>query len=174
MFRSRSTSGGARWGRGLIVRPRCHGRHRPLRVDQPPQRPEAVAPHPPRGPAPPEASDSWTGFPRACSFRPPRCRFGPAFAEGPATRRPGEPGPCGEFVARAVTGNLYRFVVPALAGPRRLVPLVSLAPRRQSVFTLRAAIDRGRLRAQTGSDSRLHSTRVWVDEYAASRCRRNG
>jgi hypothetical protein len=35
-------------------------------------------------------------------------------------------GPLGELIARAVTNNLYRFVVPALAGPAMLVPLASL------------------------------------------------
>ena len=34
----------------------------------------------------------------------------------------GVPGPLGEFLARAVLDNLYKFVVPAVAGPARLVP----------------------------------------------------
>jgi Fic family protein len=84
----------------------------------------------------------------------------------------GDPGPLGELIARAVTDNLYRFVVPAVAGPHRLVPLVSLATKSQSVAMLRAAIERGRLQAQKGSDGQWRSTRVWVDEYLASRYRR--
>jgi hypothetical protein len=84
----------------------------------------------------------------------------------------GDPGPLGGLIARAVTDNLYKFVVPAVAGPHRLVPLVSLATRSQSVLTLRAAIERGRLRAQKGPDGRWYSTRVWVDEYVASRYKR--
>lgn len=35
----------------------------------------------------------------------------------------GDVGPLAEMVARAVIDNLYRFVVPAVAGPHRLVPL---------------------------------------------------
>jgi len=31
----------------------------------------------------------------------------------------GDYGPMGELIARAVTNNLYRFVVPAVAGPSR-------------------------------------------------------
>jgi len=38
----------------------------------------------------------------------------------------GDYGPLGEVIARAVTNNLYRFVVPAVAGPTRLMPLASL------------------------------------------------
>jgi len=84
----------------------------------------------------------------------------------------GDPGPLGELVARSVTDNLYRFVVPAVAGPHRLVPLVALATRTQSVFTLRAAIERGRLKAQKGADGQWRSTRAWVDEYVESKYRR--
>ncbi|MGH9046685.1 MAG: Fic family protein [Acidimicrobiales bacterium] len=84
----------------------------------------------------------------------------------------GDPGPLGELIARSVTNNLYRFVVPALAGPHRLVPIVALATKTQSVFTLRAAIERGRLRAQKGTDGQWRSTRAWVDEYVASKYQR--
>lgn len=35
-------------------------------------------------------------------------------------------GPLGEFLARAILDNLYKFVVPAIAGPARLVPLPAL------------------------------------------------
>jgi len=84
----------------------------------------------------------------------------------------GDPGPLGELVARSVTDNLYRFVVPAVAGPHRLVPLVSLATNAQSVPTLRAAVERGRLRAQKGADGQWRSTRAWVDEYLASKYQR--
>ena len=39
----------------------------------------------------------------------------------------------GELIARAVTNNLYRFVVPAVAGPSRLVPLASLADEKAGI-----------------------------------------
>ena len=84
----------------------------------------------------------------------------------------GDPGPLGELIARAVTDNLYRFVVPAVAGPHRLVPIVSLATTTRSVSTLRAAIERGRLKAQKGPNGQWRSTRAWVDEYVASKYRR--
>lgn len=84
----------------------------------------------------------------------------------------GDPGPLGELVARSVTDNLYRFVVPAVAGPHRMVPIVALATKEQSVFTLRAAIERGRLKAQKGPDGQWRSTRAWVDEYVASKYQR--
>lgn len=84
----------------------------------------------------------------------------------------GDPGPLGEIIARAVLDNLYRFVVPAVAGPRRLVPLAALATKERSVSTLRAAIERGRLRAQKGPDGQWRSSRAWVEEYVASKYRR--
>jgi fido (protein-threonine AMPylation protein) len=84
----------------------------------------------------------------------------------------GDPGPLGELVARAVTDNLYRFAVPAVAGTHRLVPIVALATKTQSVFMLRAAIMRGRLRAQKGTDGQWRSTRAWVNEYLRSKYHR--
>lgn len=38
----------------------------------------------------------------------------------------GDLGPLGEMLARAVVDNLYRFIVPAVAGPNRLVSLAAL------------------------------------------------
>jgi hypothetical protein len=73
-----------------------------------------------------------------------------------------------------VSDNLYRFVVPAVAGPHRLVPIVALATRTQSVFTLQAAIERGRVKAKKGADGQWRSTRAWVDEYVESKYRRQG
>ena len=35
----------------------------------------------------------------------------------------GDSGPLGELIARAILDNLYKFVIPAVAGPGRLVPL---------------------------------------------------
>ena len=84
----------------------------------------------------------------------------------------GDPGLLGELIARAVTDNLYRFVVPAVAGPHRLVPLAALAHRGKTVSALRAAIERGRLQARKGSDGQWRSTRAWVEEYRVSRYRR--
>jgi Fic family protein len=84
----------------------------------------------------------------------------------------GDAGPLGELIARAVTDNLYRFVVPAVAGPSHLVPITALATKERSVNSLRAAIERGRLRAQKGPDGQWRSTREWLDQYIASKHRR--
>ena len=84
----------------------------------------------------------------------------------------GEPGPLGEVIARAILGSLYRFVLPAVAGPARLVPLRALAAADLSVTALQAAAQRGRLQAHRGADGQWRSTRIWVDDYRASRGRR--
>jgi len=81
----------------------------------------------------------------------------------------GNHGPLAELIARTVLDNLYRFVVPALAGPARLVPLTSLETPEISRIALRTAAQRGRLRAQRGDDGQWRSSRAWVDEYLAGR-----
>jgi Fic family protein len=85
----------------------------------------------------------------------------------------GDPGPLGELLARSVLDNLYRFVVPAVAGPRRMVPLAALADKDLSEGALRVAANRGRLRAQKGDDGQWRSTRAWVDDYKRSRHQRS-
>ncbi|ANC32657.1 Fic family protein [Isoptericola dokdonensis] len=81
-------------------------------------------------------------------------------------------GPLGEQIARAVLDNVLRFVVPALAGPARLVPLASLASQGLTVVALRAAVQRGRLKAQRTESGQWLSSRAWVDEYLASKHKR--
>jgi len=81
----------------------------------------------------------------------------------------GNTGPLAELIGRSVLDNLYRFVVPALAGPARLVPLIALERPEISRIALRNAAQRGRLRAQRGDDGQWRSSRVWVDEYLESR-----
>lgn len=78
----------------------------------------------------------------------------------------------GELIARAVTDNLYRFIMPAVAGPNRLVPIAALATKGREVPALRAAIENGRLKAVKGPDGQWRSTRAWLDEYVASRYKR--
>ncbi len=84
----------------------------------------------------------------------------------------GDAGPLGEMLARAVLDSLHKFVVPAVAGPARLVPLPALASSEISANALRVAATRGRLRASKGADGTWRSTRAWVDEYLSSRYRR--
>jgi hypothetical protein len=59
-----------------------------------------------------------------------------------------------------------------VAGPARLVPLTALARDRLSANALRVAAVRGRLKAVKGSDGAWRSSRAWVDEYVASRYKR--
>jgi hypothetical protein len=84
----------------------------------------------------------------------------------------GDAGPLGEFLARAVLDSLHRFVVPAVAGPSRLVPLPALATDLLSANALRVAATRGRLKASKAADGSWRSTRVWVDEYVDGRYKR--
>jgi len=81
-------------------------------------------------------------------------------------------GALGELLARAILDNLYKFVVPAVAGPVRLVPLGALATKEFTASALRVAAGRGRLQATRGSDAEWRSSRVWVEEYARSRYQR--
>ena len=81
----------------------------------------------------------------------------------------GDPGPLGEIIARAVLDNLSRFVLPAVAGPAKLVPLESLATKDLSVVALRNAAQRSRLKAIRAEDGSWRSSRQWVDEYRLDR-----
>jgi fido (protein-threonine AMPylation protein) len=81
----------------------------------------------------------------------------------------GNPGPLGELIARTVLDNLYRFVVPAVAGPTRLVPIAALGTAELSIRALREAAMRGRLRAVRDERGQWRSSRRWVDQYAANR-----
>ncbi|MDQ3385348.1 MAG: Fic family protein [Actinomycetota bacterium] len=84
----------------------------------------------------------------------------------------GDHGQLGELIARAVLDNLYKFVVPAIAGPARLVPIAALATERINAEALRVAAGRGKLQATRGPDGQWRSSRNWVDEYLSSRYRR--
>jgi fido (protein-threonine AMPylation protein) len=83
-----------------------------------------------------------------------------------------DPGLLGELIARAILDNLYRFVVPAVAGPARLVPLAALASPEIAADALRAAAIRGRLQATRGGDGQWRSSRKWVDDYLRTRYQR--
>lgn len=107
------------------------------------------------------------GFAPAIIFKNQRTKYLKAMHRADV----GDFGPLGELIARAVTNNMVRFVVPAVAGPERLVPLASLADESHGPTqnALRAAIDRGRLRARKSPTGRWLSSRIWVEEYLASR-----
>lgn len=110
------------------------------------------------------------GYPPAIIFKSNRRRY--LAALGSADR--GDHGPLGELIARAILDNLHRFVVPAIVGPTRLVPLPALASERISANALRVAATRGRLKASKAADGTWRSTRAWVDEYLGQRYERTG
>jgi Fic family protein len=110
------------------------------------------------------------GYPPAIIFKNERAKYLAAMRRADN----GDCGPLGEHIARAVTSNLYRFVLAAVGGPARLVPLASLANERTgpSAAALRVAAHRGRLRAQKQPDGTWMSSREWVADYQAHRYRR--
>ena len=109
------------------------------------------------------------GYPPAIIYKRDRSRYLDALRK--ADR--GEFGPLGEMLARAILDNLYRFVIPAVAGPARLVPLSALATPDLMAPALRAAAGRGRLRAVRNANGRWRSSRAWVEEYKLTRYRRD-
>ncbi len=109
------------------------------------------------------------GYPPAIIYKGDRSRYLAALRRADT----GDPGPLGEFLARAVLDNLYKFVVPAIAGPARLVPLPALATEELSANALRVAATRGRLKAAKAADGTWRSSTAWVEEYAASRYKRS-
>ncbi len=108
------------------------------------------------------------GYPPAIIYKNARSRYLAALRRADQ----GDRGPLGELLARAVLDNLYKFVVPAVAGPARLVPLPALATAELSANALRVAATRGRLKAAKAADGTWRSSRAWVDEYVASRYKR--
>lgn len=108
------------------------------------------------------------GYPPAIIYKRDRDRYLRALRRADA----GDTGPLGEMLARAVLDSLHRFVVPAMAGPGRLVLLAALETEDLKAPALRAAAVRGRLRATRGPDGQWRSSRNWVEEYKASRYRR--
>ena len=108
------------------------------------------------------------GYPPAIIYKHQR----PQYLRALSRADTGDHGALGEFIARAILGNLYKFVVPAVAGPARLVPLAALETDDLSNNALRVAAIRGRLQATKGPDGQWRSSRNWVDEYNESRYRR--
>ena len=77
--------------------------------------------------------------------------------------------PLAELIARAVKDSLDRFLLPNLAGPVKLLPLSALEHPGLSMRGLRAAAEKGTLRAIRDSGGRWMSSKRWVDEYRAER-----
>jgi hypothetical protein len=108
------------------------------------------------------------GYPPAIVYKTQRRAYLAALRRADAN----DPGALGELIARAILDNLYRFVVPAVAGPARLVPLAALATPSLSASALRTAAVRGALQATKGPDGQWRSSRNWVDDYVKTRHRR--
>lgn len=110
------------------------------------------------------------GYPPAIVFKNERTKYLEALRKADKS----DYGPLGELIARAVTNNLYRFVVPAIAGPARLVPLASLVDEKAGVTAtaLRAAAERGRLRAQKSANGTWLSSKRWVEDYQKNKHKR--
>lgn len=110
------------------------------------------------------------GYPPAIVFKNERTKYLNAMRKADE----GDFGPLGELIARAVTNNLYRFVVPAIAGPARLVPLASLVDEKVGLTPagLRVAAERGRLRAQKTDNGKWLSLKNWVADYQESKQKR--
>ena len=108
------------------------------------------------------------GYPPAIIYKGDRSRYLAALRRADQ----GDHGPLAELLARAILDNLHKFVVPAVAGPSRLVPLPALASKQISANALRVAATRGRLQASKAADGTWRSTRAWVDEYLAGRYER--
>ncbi len=107
------------------------------------------------------------GYPPAVVYKRDRTRYLNALRRADRA----DPGPLAEIFARAVTDGIYRFLLPGLAGPQRLVPVRSLADSQLSGNALAVAAKRGRLRAVRRTDQ-WYSTRQWVQEYKQSRYKR--
>jgi hypothetical protein len=78
------------------------------------------------------------GYPPAIVYKRDRSRYLAALRRADA----GDAGALGELLARSVLDNLYRFVVPAIAGPSRPVPLAALATPELTTGALRVAANR--------------------------------
>jgi Fic family protein len=109
------------------------------------------------------------GYPPAIIYKGERRRYLNALRRADQ----GDLGPLGEFLARAILDNLHKFVVPAIAGSARLVPLPVLATEKLSANALRVAATRGRLKAAKAADGTWRSSTVWVEEYEESRYKRD-
>lgn len=81
----------------------------------------------------------------------------------------GDDGPLGELLARALLDNLMRFLLPAIAGEVKLLPIEALSGRNLSVAALRQAAERGRLAAKKDEHGRWRSSKKWVADYQKSK-----
>lgn len=105
------------------------------------------------------------GYPPAIIYKRQRAQYLKALARADQ----GDAGPMGEIWARAILDNLMRFVLPAVAGTVKLLPLEALATNDLSVVALRAAARRGALTAKRQDNGAWLSSKKWVEEYRNAR-----
>ena len=105
------------------------------------------------------------GYPPAIVYKRDRGRYLSALRRADA----GDAGALGELLARAILDNYHRLVLPAMTGPRAMVPLSALANETVTMRALRNAAERGRLVAIRGANGTWRSSRVAVEDYVASR-----
>ena len=113
------------------------------------------------------------GYPPAIVFKNERAKYLDAMRK--ADR--GEDGPLGELIARAVTNNLYRFVVPC--GGRSRTSRSFGKPGKREVGSDRDSPSRGsgarcRLRAQKSENGTWLSSKNWVADYQKNKHKRGG
>jgi Fic family protein len=107
------------------------------------------------------------GYPPAVIYKGERDRYLSALRRADA----GDCGALGELLARSIKQSIDRFILPALAGPHKLIPISALAgTARLSRNALTLAAQRGRLKAIKKGNA-WYSTKVAVEEYAKSRYR---
>jgi len=105
------------------------------------------------------------GYPPAIIYKRQRAQYLKALARADS----GDPAPIGEIWARAILDNLMRFVLPAVAGNVKLLPLEALTGSGLSVVALRHAARRGALTAKRQANGEWLSSKKWADEYLKSR-----
>lgn len=108
------------------------------------------------------------GYPPAIILKSQRERYLAAMRRSDS----GDFGPLGEMIGRAIYENINRFILPAIAGEARLLPLAALVDREFSIAALRQAAQRGRLRAVQDSNGIWRSTRKDINNYLKNKGRR--
>jgi fido (protein-threonine AMPylation protein) len=81
--------------------------------------------------------------------------------------------PLAEIFARCVIDNINRFVIPAIAGTAKLVPLKSLETKDISYASLRQAASRGKLNATMGTDGIWYSSAADLKNYQENKYKRS-
>lgn len=101
------------------------------------------------------------GYPPAIILKSHRQRYLDAMQKADS----GDFAPLGEMIARAIYDNINRFVLPAIAGEARLLPLAALVSKDFTLAALRQAAQRGRLKAIQTPDGVWQSTHEDVNAY---------